>query len=61
MKNKKILIGITGGIAVYKVCSLVNLFLKEKALVKIVMTEAATKFVTPLTFQVLTNHPVYTD
>lgn len=61
MKNKRILIGITGGIAVYKTCSLVNMFLKEGADVKVVMTEAATKFVAPLTFQALTNHPVYTD
>lgn len=61
MKNKKILVGVTGGIAAYKTCSLVNMFLKEGADVKIVMTEGATKFVTPLTFQSLTNHPVYTD
>lgn len=61
MKNKKILIGITGGIAVYKVCSLVNIFLKEGADVRVIMTESATKFVTPLTFQSLTNHPVYMD
>jgi len=61
MKNKKILVGITGGIAAYKTCSLINMFLKEEADVKVVMTEAATKFVTPLTFQALTNHVVYTD
>ena len=61
MKNKKILVGVTGGIAAYKTCSLVNMFLKEGADVKVVMTEGATKFVTPLTFQSLTNHPVYLD
>lgn len=61
MKNKKILVGITGGIAAYKICSLVNMFLKEGADVKVVMTPSATKFVTPLTFQTLTNHPVYVD
>jgi phosphopantothenoylcysteine decarboxylase/phosphopantothenate--cysteine ligase len=61
IKNKKILIGVTGGIAAYKTCSLVNMFLKEGADVKVVMTEAATKFVAPLTFQSLTNHPVYVD
>jgi len=61
MKNKKILVGVTGGIAAYKMCSLVNMFLKEGADVKVIMTEGATKFVTPLTFQSLTNHPVYTD
>jgi len=61
MKDKKILIGVTGGIAAYKTCSLVNMFLKEGADVKVVMTHGATKFVTPLTFQSLTNHPVYLD
>ncbi len=61
MKNRKILIGVTGGIAAYKTCSLVNMFLKEGADVKVIMTEGATKFVTPLTFQALTNHPVYID
>jgi len=61
MKNKKILIGVTGGIAAYKTCSLVNMFLKEGADVKVIMTYGATKFVTPLTFQSLTNHPVYLD
>ncbi len=61
MKSKKILLGITGGIAAYKACSLVGLFLKEGAEVKVIMTEAATKFVAPLTFQALTNHAVYVD
>jgi phosphopantothenoylcysteine decarboxylase/phosphopantothenate--cysteine ligase len=61
MKNKKILIGVTGGIAAYKTCSLVNMFLKEGADVKVIMTNGATKFITPLTFQSLTNHPVYVD
>ncbi|MEK6841463.1 MAG: bifunctional phosphopantothenoylcysteine decarboxylase/phosphopantothenate--cysteine ligase CoaBC [Nanoarchaeota archaeon] len=61
MKNKKILVGITGGIAAYKTCSLVNMFLKEGADVKVIMTYGATNFVTPLTFQSLTNHPVYLD
>lgn len=61
LKNKKVLVGVTGGIAAYKACSLVNLFIKEDAEVRVMMTEAATKFVTPLTFQSLTNHPVYTD
>lgn len=61
MKNKKILVGITGGIAVYKICSLINMFIKEGADVKVIMTEAAIKFVSPLTFQALTNHAVYSD
>jgi len=61
MKNKKILVGVTGGIAAYKTCSLVNMFLKEGADVKVIMTEGATKFVSALTFQSLTNHQVYLD
>lgn len=61
LKNKKILVGVTGGIAVYKTCSLVNMLIKDGAEVRVVMTEAATKFVSPLTFQALTNHSVYVD
>lgn len=60
-KTKKVLIGITGGIAVYKVCFLINQLKREGCEVKVIMTEAATKFVTPLTFQTLTNSPVYLD
>jgi len=60
-KYNKILIGVTGGIAAYKVCSLINLFKKEGYEIKVIMTEAATKFVTPLTFQTLTGSPVYID
>lgn len=61
LKNKKILIGVTGGIAAYKTCSLVNSLIKEGAEVRVVMTESAKQFVTLLTFQALTNHPVYDD
>lgn len=61
LQNKKILVGVTGGIAAYKTATLVNMFLKAGADVRVVMTEAATKFITPLTFQTLTNHAVYVD
>lgn len=61
LENKKILIGITGCIGVYKICYLVNSLKKNKVTIKIIMTEAATKFVTPLTFQSLSNSPVYLD
>lgn len=61
LKNMKILVGVTGGIAAYKTCSLVNMLLKNGAEVRVIMTDSATKFVTPMTFQALTNHPVYTD
>ena len=45
LKNKKILVGVIGGIAAYKACSLVNLLIKEGAEVRVMMTEAATKFI----------------
>lgn len=61
MKKKKVLIGICGGIAAYKVCELVRLLVKNGHSVKVMMTEAATKFVTPLTFQTLSQNPVYQD
>lgn len=59
MKNKKILIGISAGIPIYKVCSLVRLFLKQEAKVKVVMTESAAKLISPVVFQALTQSPVY--
>jgi len=61
LKNKKILLGITGGIAAYKSCELVRLLQKQGAEVRVVMTEGATKFVTPLTFSALTHNEVETD
>lgn len=59
--KKNILIGITGGIAAYKICTLINLFIKDGHDVKVVMTDAATKFITPLTIKTLTNNKVYLD
>ena len=50
LTNRKILIGISGGIAAYKSAYLVRLLVKAGAEVQVVMTEAATKFITPLTF-----------
>ena len=61
MKRKNILIGITGGIAAYKACSLVGKLIKEGYDVRIIMTPAAIKFVGPLTLQALTNHAVYVN
>ena len=57
----KITIGVTGSIAVYKACELVRLFVKRGDDVRVVMTAAAQKFVTPLTFQTLSRNPVGTD
>jgi phosphopantothenoylcysteine decarboxylase / phosphopantothenate---cysteine ligase len=58
LRGKHILVGVTGGIAAYKVCYLVRDLRKAGAEVKVVMTEAATKFVTPLTFSALSGHAV---
>ncbi len=59
LANKNITIGISGGIAIYKICSLARLFIREGAQVKIVMTKNATKLISPLVFQSLTQSPVY--
>lgn len=58
LKNKKILIGMTGGIACYKVPYLVRALRKAEVEVVVVMTEAATKFITPLTMETVSNNPV---
>jgi phosphopantothenoylcysteine decarboxylase/phosphopantothenate--cysteine ligase len=60
LRNTRILLGITGGVAAYKVCTLASRLTQAGARVDVVMTEAATRFVTPLTFQSLTGRPVYT-
>ncbi len=59
--NKKILLAVTGGIAAYKSAELVRLLRKENTEVRVVMTRAAQQFVTPLTFQALSGHPVATE
>lgn len=61
MKNKRILLGITGGIAAYRACDLSRDFIKQGAHVRVVMTKNACKFIAPLTFEVLTNHQVHCD
>lgn len=58
MKGKDIVVGVTGGIAAYKVAELVRLLVKEGARVRVVMTENATRFVTPLTFEALSGNRV---
>ena len=60
-KNKRVTVFITGGIAAYKVATLVRLFVKEGAEVSVAMTKGACEFITPLTFQVLTKNKVYLD
>ncbi len=61
LKGKKIALYVTGGIAVYKVVDLMRTFIKSGAEVQVAMTDSATEFVTPLTFQVLSKHTVYTN
>ncbi|MBE9507523.1 MAG: bifunctional phosphopantothenoylcysteine decarboxylase/phosphopantothenate--cysteine ligase CoaBC [Chloroflexi bacterium] len=61
LRDKRILLGVTGGIAAYKICTLASRLTQAGAQVDVVMTEAATRFVTPLTFQSLTGRPVYTS
>lgn len=61
LKNKKILLGVTGGIAVYKACDLTSKLVQQGADVRVMMTKSATKFVSPLTFQALSRNDVYID
>ncbi|MFC4409267.1 bifunctional phosphopantothenoylcysteine decarboxylase/phosphopantothenate--cysteine ligase CoaBC [Chungangia koreensis] len=61
LTGKNILVGVSGGIAVYKAVALVSKLSQAGANVKVIMTESATKFVTPLSFQVLSRNDVYTD
>ena len=61
LNNKNILLGVCGGIAAYKSAELVRRLQDAGADVRVVMTAAATEFVTPLTFQALSGHPVHTD
>lgn len=59
--HKKILIGVTGGIAAYKTCEIIRELKLNQADIRVVMTQAATHFVTPLTFATLSENPVLTD
>jgi len=61
LTNKRILLGVTGGIAAYKSADLVRRLQDDGADVRVVMTESAQEFITPLTLQALSNHPVRLD
>ncbi len=61
LKEKTILLGITGGIAAYKAASLASALVKLHANVEVVMTENATKFIAPLTFEQLTGRKTMVD
>ena len=61
LANKKIVLGISGGIAAYKSAELARALIQEGAQVQVVMTEAAQQFITPVTLQALTGQSVYTN
>ncbi|MEE1004982.1 MAG: bifunctional phosphopantothenoylcysteine decarboxylase/phosphopantothenate--cysteine ligase CoaBC [Bacteroidaceae bacterium] len=61
LENKKIVLGITGGIAAYKACNLARLLIKKGAEVQVVMTPSAKEFITPLTLSTLTQKPVVSE
>lgn len=61
LKGKKIVLGVTGGVAAYKAAEFVRLLVRAEADVHVVMTENAQKFIAPLTFQTLSGNPVVTD
>ncbi|OYQ33160.1 bifunctional phosphopantothenoylcysteine decarboxylase/phosphopantothenate--cysteine ligase CoaBC [Flavobacterium cyanobacteriorum] len=61
LRGKKILLGISGGIAAYKTASLVRLFIKAGAQVQVIMTPASKDFITPLTLSTLSKNPVHSS
>lgn len=61
LKGKTVLLGISGGIAAYKAATLASLLVKQHACVEVIMTENATKFITPLTFEQLTGNRTIVD
>ncbi len=61
MKGRKIIVGVTGGIAAYKAAELVRLLVKHRAVTKVAMTRHATKFITPLTLETLSGNRVVAD
>ncbi len=61
LQNKRIVLAVTGSIAAYKAADLASKLTQAGALVDVIMTEAAERFVTPLTFQSVTGRPVYTN
>ena len=60
-QKKCVVLGVTGGIAAYKACELLRLLQKQGMDVFVVMTKNACRFVTPLTFETLSGHPVAVD
>ena len=61
LRDKRIVLGVTGSIAAYKAAALASSLNQHGALVDVIMTESAKKFISPLTFQALTGRKTYTD
>ena len=61
LKGKKILVGVTGGIAAYKTANIIRLLVRNGASVKVIMTAHAKEFITPLTLSTLSKNPVLTE
>jgi phosphopantothenoylcysteine decarboxylase / phosphopantothenate---cysteine ligase len=61
LKGKHILIGVTGGIAAYKTATIIRLLVKDGAEVRVIMTDHAKEFITPLTLSTLSKNPVFTE
>ncbi|HKF95841.1 MAG TPA: flavoprotein, partial [Gammaproteobacteria bacterium] len=61
LANKRVLVGVTGGIAAYKSAELMRRLRETGAQVRVVMTQAAQQFITPLTLQALSGNPVHTE
>ena len=61
LSGKHILLGVTGGIAAYKSAELIRQLREQGAVVRVVMTRAAGEFITPLTLQALSGHPVHSE
>jgi phosphopantothenoylcysteine decarboxylase / phosphopantothenate---cysteine ligase len=60
-KSNRVLIGIGGGIAAYKICEVVSTLFKQGVEVRVILTNSARQFITPLTLSTLSRHPAYTD
>ena len=61
LQNRRVLIAIGGGIAAYKVCEVVSTLFKAGVQVRVILTQAAQEFITPLTITTLSRHPAFTD
>jgi phosphopantothenoylcysteine decarboxylase/phosphopantothenate--cysteine ligase len=61
LKNKKIVLGVSGSIAAYKAAHLTRLLVKSGAEVRVIMTPSAVDFITPLTLSTLSKNPVYSS